>query len=121
MTPPVRLVFLGGRGEIGRNCMCLEVDGRIIVIDCGLMFPEADMPGIDLVLPDFTFLRDHADQVDGIVVTHGHEDHVDGLAYLLRDVSAPIYASALPLGSAPNRPHAPAALHPPHLLPLPPT
>src|SRR5260370_3564142 len=83
--------------------MCLEVDGRIIVIDCGLMFPETDMPGIDLVLPDFTFLRDHADQVDGIVVTHGHEDHVGGLAYLLRDVSSPIYGSPLSLGLAPTR------------------
>src|ERR1700682_1986055 len=103
MTAPVRLVFLGGLGEIGRNCMCLEVDGRIIVIDCGLMFPETDMPGVDLVLPDFTFLRDHADQVDGIVVTHGHEDHVGGLAYLLRDISAPIYGSALSLGLARNR------------------
>jgi len=67
------------------------------------MFPEADMPGVDLVLPDFTFLRDHADQVDGIVVTHGHEDHVGGLAYLLRDVSAPIYGSPLSLGLARNR------------------
>ena len=64
MTPPVRLVFLGGLGEIGRNCCCLEVDGRILVIDCGLMFPADDMPGVDLVLPDFTFLRDHADAVD---------------------------------------------------------
>ncbi|HSO96965.1 MAG TPA: ribonuclease J [Acidimicrobiia bacterium] len=103
MTASTRLVFLGGLGEIGRNCMCLEVDGRLLVIDCGLMFPEADMPGIDLVLPDFTFLREHADQVDGIVVTHGHEDHVGGLAYLLRDVAAPIYGSALSLGLARNR------------------
>jgi ribonuclease J len=103
MTGSARIVFLGGLGEIGRNCMCLEVDGRIVVIDCGLMFPEVDMPGIDLVLPDFTFLRDHADDVDGIVVTHGHEDHVGGLAYLLRDVSAPIYGSALSLGLARNR------------------
>ena len=103
MTAPVRIVFLGGLGEIGRNCCCLEVDGRIIVIDCGLMFPAADMPGVDLVLPDFTFLRDHADAVDGVVVTHGHEDHVGGLAYLLRDVSAPIYGSPLALGLARNR------------------
>lgn len=103
MPTPVRLVFLGGLGEIGRNCACLEVDGRIIVIDCGLMFPDTDMPGVDLVLPDFTFLREHADQVDGIIVTHGHEDHVGGLAYLLRDVSAPIYGSALSLGLARNR------------------
>src|SRR5260370_18296688 len=110
MTPPVRLVFLGGLGEIGRNCMCLEVDGRIIVIDCGLMFPETDMPGIDLVLPDFTFLREHADQVDGIVVTHGHEDHVGGLAYLLRHVSAPTYGSALSPRLARNRIEAPGSL-----------
>ena len=93
MPASVRLVFLGGLGEIGRNCACLEVDGRILVIDCGLMFPAVDMPGVDLVLPDFTFLRDQADAVDGVVVTHGHEDHVGGLAYLLRDVSAPIYGS----------------------------
>ena len=103
MTPPVRLVFLGGLGEIGRNCCCLEVNGRILVIDCGLMFPTEDMPGVDLVLPDCTFLRDHAGAVDGIVVTHGHEDHVGGLAYLLRDVSAPIYGSRLALGLARNR------------------
>jgi ribonuclease J len=103
MTASARLVFLGGLGEIGRNCCCLEVDGRILVIDCGLMFPTDDMPGVDLVLPDFTFLRDHADAVDGIVVTHGHEDHVGGLAYLLRDVRAPIYGSRLALGLARNR------------------
>ncbi|HEV3451325.1 MAG TPA: ribonuclease J, partial [Acidimicrobiia bacterium] len=101
--PGVRIVFLGGLGEIGRNCFCLEVDGRIVVVDCGLMFPGTDMPGIDLVLPDFTYLREHADRVDGIVVTHGHEDHVGGLAYLLRDVPAPIYGSALALGLARNR------------------
>ena len=88
---PVRVVFLGGLGEIGRNCACIEVDGRIIVLDCGIMFPDPDMPGIDLVLPEFTYLRDHADQVDGIVLTHGHEDHTGGLAYLLRDLKVPIY------------------------------
>ena len=60
---PVRVVFLGGLGEIGRNCACLEVDGRIVVVDCGVMFPEPDMPGVDLVLPDFTYLVEHADQV----------------------------------------------------------
>ena len=58
MTEPVRIVFLGGLGEIGRNCFCLEVDDRILVVDCGLMFPDADMPGVDLVLPDFTYLRE---------------------------------------------------------------
>ncbi|MFM8303894.1 MAG: ribonuclease J, partial [Actinomycetota bacterium] len=103
MTAPVRIVFLGGLGEIGRNCFCLEVDGRILVVDCGLMFPDADMPGVDLVLPDFTYLRDNAERVEGVVLTHGHEDHVGGLAYLLRDVSAPIFGSALCLGLARNR------------------
>jgi ribonuclease J len=100
---PVRVVFLGGLGEIGRNCACIEVDGRIIVLDCGIMFPDPDMPGIDLVLPEFTYLRDHADQVDGIVLTHGHEDHTGGLAYLLRDLKVPIYGSELTVGLARHR------------------
>ena len=99
----VRVVFLGGLGEIGRNCACLEVEGRIIVIDVGLMFPEPDMPGVDLVLPDLTYLRENADRVDGIVLTHGHEDHIGGLSYLLRDLSAPIYGAALTVGLAANR------------------
>jgi ribonuclease J len=99
----VRVVFLGGLGEIGRNCACVEVDGRILVLDCGIMFPEPDMPGVDLVLPDFTYLRENAERVDGIVLTHGHEDHTGGLAFLLRDLRAPIYGSELTLGLARNR------------------
>src|ERR1039457_4652492 len=118
MAAPVRIVFLGGLGEIGRNCFCLEVEGRIIVVDCGLMFPDADMPGIDLVLPDFRYLREHADQVDGIVVTHGHEDHVGGLACLLRDVSAPIYGSPLSLGLARNRIEESGVLNRTELIPV---
>ncbi|HUC05161.1 MAG TPA: ribonuclease J [Acidimicrobiales bacterium] len=101
--PSVRVVFLGGLGEIGRNCACIEVDGRIIVLDCGIMFPDPDMPGIDLVLPEFTYLRERAEQVDGIVLTHGHEDHTGGLAYLLRDLRAPIYGSELTVGLARHR------------------
>jgi ribonuclease J len=96
----VRIVFLGGLGEIGRNCFCLEVGGRILVVDCGLMFPDADMPGVDLVLPDFTYLREHADRVDAVLLTHAHEDHAGGLAFLLRDISVPIYGSALSLALA---------------------
>jgi ribonuclease J len=99
----VRVIFLGGLGEIGRNCACIEVDGRIIVLDCGIMFPDADMPGVDLVLPEFTYLRERADKVDGIVLTHGHEDHTGGLAYLLRDLQAPIYGSELTVGLARHR------------------
>jgi ribonuclease J len=100
---PVRVTFLGGLGEIGRNCACIEVEGRILLLDVGLMFPELDMLGVDLVLPDFTYLRANADRVDGAVLTHGHEDHTGGLSYLLREMSFPIYGSELTLGLARNR------------------
>ena len=90
MPEAVRISFLGGLGEIGRNCAVVEQAGRLVVLDCGVMFPNPEMPGVDLVLPDFTFLRERADDVDGIVLTHGHEDHVGALAYLMRDVDAPI-------------------------------
>ena len=99
----VRIVFLGGLGEIGRNCMAIEHDDRILLIDCGLMFPDADMHGIDLVLPDFTWLRENADRIEGCVATHGHEDHVGALQYLLRELSFPIFGSAVTLGLARNR------------------
>ncbi len=102
-SEPVRIVFLGGLGEIGRNCFCLEIDNRILVVDCGLMFPDADMPGIDLVLPDFTYLRDNADRVEAVLLTHAHEDHAGGLAFLLREISVPIYGSGLSLALARNR------------------
>src|SRR6478735_11482429 len=103
MSRPVRIVFLGGLGEIGRNCFCLEIGDRILVVDCGLMFPDADMPGIDLVLPDFTYLRDNADRIEGCIATHGHEDHVGALSFLLRELRFPIFGSALTLGLARNR------------------
>ncbi len=107
MADPVRLVFLGGLGEIGRNCMAIEQGvgdtRRILLIDCGLMFPGPDLHGIDLVLPDFTYLRENADRIDALVATHGHEDHVGGLQFLLREISFPIYGSALTLGLARNR------------------
>ncbi len=115
---PVRVVFLGGLGEIGRNCMAIEQgeaddpDRTILLIDCGLMFPDANMHGIDLILPDFTYLREHANEIQGLVLTHGHEDHVGAIQYLLRDDEGigdqrneplPIYGSALTLGLARNR------------------
>ena len=103
MARPVRIYFLGGLGEIGRNCMVLEQDDQLLIIDCGLMFPDADMHGIDLVLPDFTFLKENAGRIVGCVATHGHEDHVGGLQYLLRDVEFPIYGSAVTLGLARGR------------------
>ena len=99
----VSVTFLGGLGEIGRNCAAVEQDGQIVLLDCGLMFPDQDMLGVDLVLPDFTWLRDNAERVVGCIATHGHEDHVGGLSYLLRELSFPIYGSALTLALARGR------------------
>ncbi|HEX9377114.1 MAG TPA: ribonuclease J [Actinomycetota bacterium] len=95
--PGTRLAFLGGLGEIGRNMACLEMDGRILVIDCGLSFPHEGMPGIDLVLPDFEFLRRRYDSLDAVVLTHGHEDHIGAVPYLLRETSTTVYGTALTL------------------------
>ena len=103
MADPVRIIFLGGLGEIGRNCMAIEQQNRVLLIDVGLMFPDPDMHGIDLVLPDFTWLRENADRIEGVVATHGHEDHVGALHYLLRELSFPIFGSAVTLGLARNR------------------
>lgn len=109
VADPVRIVFLGGLGEIGRNCAVFEIGGRLMLLDCGLMFPDAEMPGVDLVLPDFTWLRSNADRLDGCVLTHGHEDHTGALSYMLEDIKRPrerplaIFGSALTLGLARNR------------------
>src|SRR3954451_10939982 len=83
--------------------MGIVQDDKVLLIDCGLMFPDADMHGIDLVLPDFTWLRENAARVVGCVATHGHEDHVGALQYLLRELSFPVYGSAVTLGLARNR------------------
>lgn len=103
MPAPVKVVFLGGLGEIGRNCAAIEVDGRIMLIDCGLMFPDDDMAGVDLVLPDFTYLRDNAERIEGVVATHGHEDHIGALSFLLEEIPLQIIGSPLTLGLARNR------------------
>jgi ribonuclease J len=103
LAEPVRITFLGGLGEIGRNCAAIDVEGRLMLLDCGLMFPDAEMLGIDLVLPDFTWLRQNADRVEACILTHGHEDHVGALSFLLRDLSFPIYGSELTLGLARHR------------------
>lgn len=103
MPSPVSITFLGGLGDIGRNCAAIEIDRKIMLLDCGLMFPEADMPGIDLVLPDFSWLIERADDIVGCIITHGHEDHHGALAFVLRELSFPIIGSALSLGFARNR------------------
>jgi ribonuclease J len=97
MPGPCRLVFLGGLGEVGRNMAALELDGRTLLLDTGLSFPGEDMPGIDLVLPDWAYLRDRLGTIDGAILTHGHEDHVGALPYLLRETDLEVYATALTL------------------------
>jgi ribonuclease J len=94
----LKIIPLGGLGEVGKNMMAVEYEGQILVIDCGVMFPENDMLGIDLVIPDFGYLLDKKAQVCGIVITHGHEDHIGALPYLLKEIPAPVYAGRLTRG-----------------------
>ncbi len=95
---PVRIAFLGGLNEVGKNITLFEYKDDILVIDSGLAFPDEDMPGIDLVIPDFTYLEKNADRVKGICITHGHEDHIGSLAYLLKKVNVPVYSTRLTNG-----------------------
>ena len=80
----VRIVALGGLGEVGRNMTVFEYDGKLLIVDCGVLFPEEDQPGVDLILPDFSYLDDRLDDIVGLVLTHGHEDHIGAVPYLLR-------------------------------------
>lgn len=93
----LKVMFLGGVGEIGKNITALEYEDDIMLIDCGLAFPSEEMPGIDLVIPDFTYLKENKDRIRGIVFTHGHEDHIGSLPYLLKDVKVPLYGSKMTL------------------------
>ena len=95
---PTRIAFLGGVGEIGRNCTVVEHAGARLLIDCGLAFPDADQPGVDIILPDFSWLADEPERVVGVVLTHAHEDHMGALPYFLRDYDVPVYGTRLSLG-----------------------
>ena len=100
---PVKILFLGGVGEIGKNMTALECGNDIIIIDAGLTFPDEELPGIDLVIPDISYLVQNKQKVRGLLVTHGHEDHVGGIAYLLKEINCPVYATKLTLALADNK------------------
>ena len=95
---PVKIIPLGGLNEIGKNLTVIECSNDIIILDSGIAFPDSEMPGIDLVIPDYNYLEKNAEKIRGIVITHGHEDHIGGLPYMLRKVKAPVYATRLTIG-----------------------
>lgn len=102
-TPSVKIIPLGGLEQIGMNITAIEYEDTIVVIDCGLAFPEEDMLGIDLVIPDVSYLKDNIDKVKGLVVTHGHEDHIGAIPYVEKEINIPIYATKLTMGLIDNK------------------
>lgn len=94
----VRIVFLGGLNQIGKNIMAIECNEDIIIVDCGMSFPDGEMLGVDLVIPDFSYLESNRERIKGLVITHGHEDHIGSIPYLLRKINVPIYATPLTVG-----------------------
>ena len=99
----VRVIPLGGIGEIGKNMTLIEFEDDIVIIDCGLAFPEDDMPGIDLVIPDFTYLEANRQKIRAVLLTHGHEDHIGAIPYFLRSFNVPVYGTALTIGIIRNK------------------
>ena len=102
-SSPLKVIPLGGLEQIGMNITAFEYEDSIIVVDCGLSFPEDDMLGIDLVIPDVTYLKNNIEKVKGIIITHGHEDHIGALPYVLKDINAPLYATKLTMGIIENK------------------
>ena len=97
-TGKLKIIPLGGLEQIGMNITAFEYEDSIIVVDCGLSFPEDDMLGIDLVIPDITYLKENIDKVKGFFITHGHEDHIGAIPYVLKEINVPIYATKLTIG-----------------------
>ena len=102
-TGKIRIIPLGGLGEIGKNMTVIEYNNDLVVVDCGLGFPDDDMPGIDLVIPDITYLEANKDRIRGILLTHGHEDHIGAIPYVLRTVNPPVFGTPLTLGIIKNK------------------
>src|SRR5512143_2457340 len=100
----LKIIPLGGLGEVGKNMTAYEFNHQIIVVDAGIMFPENDMLGIDYIIPDYEYLRARADQVIGIIITHGHEDHIGAIPHVVNDLPAPVYATSLTRGLFYNDP-----------------
>jgi ribonuclease J len=100
---PLKIIPLGGLNEIGKNLTVFWYGNDMIIVDCGLAFPDADMPGVDVVIPDFTFLEQNKDRIRGVFITHGHEDHIGSLAYLLKKITVPVYGTRLTLGLIKNK------------------
>ncbi len=98
MAPKLKIIPLGGLNEIGKNLTVYEYGEDIIIVDCGLGFPDEEMYGVDIVIPDFTYLVQNKDRIRAVVLTHGHEDHIGGLPYLMREIKAPLYATRLTAG-----------------------
>lgn len=95
---PIRIAFLGGINEVGKNMTLYEYKDDMFIVDCGLAFPDVEMPGVDLVIPDFSYVERNRDKIKGIIITHGHEDHIGALAYLLKTVNMPVYGTKLTIG-----------------------